>query len=121
MIKIIKGQTNSVTLRLNDNVTITNPIYVFEFTCVQSRELFYCTPLNISTTTRYDQFNIYEITGTVESVSLTASTPKVALSYGGFYNYKIYQSSDYVLGTHSVVLDEGKMVYDSGELGSFFF
>lgn len=121
MIQITKGLTNSITIRANDNVTISNPIFLFEFTSVQSREEFLFTPANISTTTRYNKFQVYEISGTGDSVSPTASTPKIELTYGGVYNYKVYQVYDYGLSASNIVLDEGKMIYDNGELESFFF
>jgi hypothetical protein len=121
MITINKGLTNSITIRANDNVTISNPQFLFEFTSVQSRETFLFIPIDLSTTTRYNKFQMYEISGTLDFESLTASTPKVQLTYGGFYNYKVYQVSNYSLSASSVVLDEGKMLYDNGEYDSFAF
>ena len=121
MININKGMSNSVVLRFNDNKTISNPIYVFEFTCVQSNELTYFTALDLSTSIRYNEFNITEITGTTYSLALTASNPRIELTYGGFYNYRVFESSDYILGTHSVILDEGKLFYNKGDYQSFFF
>lgn len=121
MITIKAGLTNSVTLRLNDNVTITNPIFLFELESVQSRQKFYFTAQDISTTTRYNQFVIREITGTTFSQSPTASTPNVKLSYGGFYNYKVYQTNNYTLATSSVILDYGKALYQNGEYEAYAF
>ncbi len=121
MITINQGMTNSVVLRFSDNLTIANPIYVFEFQSLQSKELTYFTATDESLTSRYNQFTIYEIGGTTQSLALTASIPQIQLTYGGYYNYRVFESNNYVLGTHSVVLDEGKMLFQNGEYETFFF
>jgi hypothetical protein len=123
MITINQGLTNSVVLRFNDNVTVQNPIYLFELQSVQSLEKFYFTAQDFSTNTRFNQFYIYEISGVTASLALTASIPQILLEYGGFYNYKVYQKTDYGLtaSTNDVILDYGKAVFYNGEYQNFFF
>lgn len=121
MITITSGATNSIVLRLNDNVTIQSPIYLFEMTSVQSKEKFYFTAQDISNTSRYNEFRIKEITGTTQSQSLTASTPNIKLSYGGIYNYIVYQATNYNLQPTSVILDYGKMLFVNGEYTTYAF
>ena len=121
MITINSGATNSITLRLSDNVVGDTPIYLFEFESVQSGETFYCTPANTSTTTKYNTFLIREITDTGLTASLTASMPLIELDYGGYFNYRIYEASDYSMATTSNILDYGKMLFINGEYQSFFF
>lgn len=121
MITITAGATNSIVLRLNDNVTIQSPIYLFEMTSVQSKEKFYFTSQDISTTTRYNEFKIKEITGTTQSQSPTASIPSIKLSYGGIYNYMVYQATNYNLQPTSVILDYGKMLFVNGEYTTYAF
>jgi hypothetical protein len=123
MITLNSGATNSVVLRLNDNVTISNPIFLFELESIQSREKFTFTAQDYSTNGRYNQFYIWEISGITASISLTASTPQILLEYGGFYNYKVIQKTNYGL-TYSdadTILDIGKAVFYNGEYQNFFF
>lgn len=121
MITITAGATNSFTLRLNDNVTIQNPIYLFEMQSVQSKQKFYFTAQDTSTTTRYNQFTIYESNSATQSLALTASTPIIRLSYGGIYNYRVYQTNSYDLQPTSVILDYGKMLFQNGEYTTYAF
>lgn len=122
MITITSGATNSIVLRLNDNKTINNPIYLFELTSVQSREKFYFTAYDYSQTTRFNEFKVFETTGTALPNSLTASTPYIRLSYGGSYLYKVYQKTNYTLNTNGgVLLDNGLLIFRNGEYQSFFF
>jgi hypothetical protein len=121
MITIKSGTSSTIVLRLNDNVTIVQPIYLFELESVQSRELFYFTAQDKSTTSRFNQFDILEITGTSYSASPTASTPRIQLTYGGVYNYKVYQKDNYILATSSVILDYGKALYQNGEYINYAF
>lgn len=121
MITIISGTANSITLRLNDNLVGTSSNFLFELESVQSHEKFYFIPADISTTTRFNSFDIFEASGTTHSNSLTASTPIITLSYGGSYNYTIYQTDNYTLATSSVILDQGKLLFENGEYITYAF
>lgn len=123
MIRINSGITNSIVLRFNDIKTITNPIYLFELTSVQSNQVYLFTATDISTNTRYNEFLVWEITGTTHSLAYTASTPRIELEYGGVYNYKVIQKAEYSLtySTLDMILDYGKALFYNGEYQDFFF
>jgi hypothetical protein len=116
MIIIRKDELNTFDLRLNDNVTINNPKFLFEFECVQSNEKFYVSPDDSSPSSRYNRFQIYSTTG-----SPTGSTPAILFNYGGQYLYTVYQMSDYGLTPSNVILDSGKAMFYNGEYDEFFF
>jgi hypothetical protein len=121
MINISVGATNSFSLRLNDNLTINNPIFLFELTSVQSNEKFYFTAQDLSTTTRFNSFKVYEVSNTSIPIALTASIPKIKLGYGGSYLYKVYQTTNYSLNPTDVVLDSGIAIFKNDEYEDFFF
>ena len=121
MININQGATNSIVLRLVDNITITDPIFLFELTCVQSNQVYLFTAQDQSTTSRFNKFEIFEVGGTTYSVSLTQSIPQIELEYGGSYLYKVYQADTYDLEPTDVILDSGKAIFYNGEYQSFFF
>lgn len=122
MINILKGATNSFTLRFNDNVVGTQSNYLFEFQSIQSGHIFYCIPEDTSTDKdRYNLFCIHEISGTTYSESLTSSIPKIEFGYGGSYEWKVYEVEDYSLTPSSIILDSGKMTFFDGEYSDFFF
>lgn len=121
MINLNKGATNSIVLRLSDKVTIQNPIYLFELTSVQSNQVFYFTPQDQSITNRFNSFKVFEISGTDEDISLTASIPHIQLTYGGSYLYKVYQATNYSLQPTQVILDSGLAIFRNGEYDNFFF
>ena len=121
MITINSGSTNSVTLRLNENIVGDTPIFLFEFECVQSGGITYCIPTDQSTSSKYNVFEIREISDTGLTQSLTASIPFIELEYGGYYNYRVYETDNYSLDPTDIILDYGKMVFINGEYNSFFF
>jgi hypothetical protein len=123
MITIKEGQLNQFMIRSNDNISATGSLFLFEFESIQSREKFYFIPQNLSTNNRYMEFNVQEITGTTFSYSPTASTSRIFLTYGGQYNYKLYQHQDYSLtaSTTDPVIDYGKGLFLNGEYQDFFF
>ena len=107
MININAGATNSVVLRLDE----FSDIYLFEVKSIQSNEVFYFTAANISPTTRFFEFKIYEVSGTGDIVALTASIPRIKLSYGGSYNYTLYGTDNFDLQPTENILDEGKLEF----------
>lgn len=79
MMKIIQGQSNTVTLTLTENVTLTSPYYLFEFIKNSTGQKFYCIPTDTSSYTyRYNRFTITE-----------GST--VTLAETGEYTYNVYE------------------------------
>jgi hypothetical protein len=121
MIILNQGLTNSVVLRLNDNIVGNNPIFLFELTCVQSNQVFLFTAEDFSTTSRYNNFIIDEIGGTGDTPAPTASVPKIQLEFGGSYLYKVYEADSYDLIPTDIILDSGKALFINGEYQSFFF
>jgi len=77
MLTINKGQLNSLTVTATELTTVSNPIFVFEFTHSQSREVVTCTLNNESNSTaRFDEFFLDE--------GVDATFP-----FDGQYTYKI--------------------------------
>jgi uncharacterized membrane protein len=91
MLLIKKGQTNTLSVSVSLNATISNPYYLFSFTNILSKEKVNFVPNNITNGTedRYDEFEFIEGT----PVNLTASTPTVNFIYEGQYWCEIYQQS----------------------------
>lgn len=91
MLLIKKGQTNTLSLSVSLNATISNPYYLFSFTNILSKEKVNFVPKNITNGTqdRYDEFEFIEGT----PVNLTASTPTVNFIYEGQYWCEVYQQS----------------------------
>lgn len=113
MININSGATNSVVLRLDS----ISPIYLFKLTSVQSNETFFFTADNISPSTKFFECRIYEVSGTTQSVALTASMPLIQLSYGGSYNYTLYGTDNYDLEPTNDILDTGKLTFNKPRVG----
>lgn len=61
MFTIIKGQANTVVLTLSEKTTITNPVYLFEFTNVSTNDVktFIAQDVSINKL-RYNEFTITE-------------------------------------------------------------
>lgn len=116
MININAGLTNSVVLRLDK----TASIYLFKVVSIQSNETFFFTADNISPSTRFFECKIYEVSGTTQSVALTASVPQIELSYGGSYHYTLYGSDNYDLEPTDDILDVGKLTFKNIEWDSYF-
>ena len=116
MININSGATNSVVLRLDD----TADIYLFEVMSIQSNEVFYFTAADISPSNRFFECKVYEVSGTNDLVALTASIPRIKLSYGGSYNYTLYGTDNYDLEPTENILDKGKLFYKNIEWQDFF-
>lgn len=79
MIKLIKNTANNVIITVTENVTLTNPVFLFDLTYNSSSNNSYqFIADNISSaTTRYDQFIIQnQISGITEQ---------------GWFTYKVYE------------------------------
>lgn len=88
MLRIIKDTTNTLTLTLTENSTVSNPFYLFEFQNQTSLVKYYF----ISTDTsqfkqRYNRFSL------VERDSPNTLQGQVSLDNEGFYDYKVYQTN----------------------------
>lgn len=123
MITFKEGELNRFIIRANDNIVGTGSVFMFELESIQSKEKFYFTPQNTSTTSRYMEFQVQEITGTTFSFAPTASIPQIYLTYGGQYNYRLFQQTDYSLtpDNYKDVIDFGKAMFYNGEYQDFFF
>ena len=91
MLLIKKGQTNSLSVSVSLNATISNPYYLFSFTNILSKDTVNFVPNNITNGTedRYNEFEFIEGT----PINLTASTPTVNFNYEGQYWCEIYQQT----------------------------
>lgn len=117
MINIKRGEINKIILRL-DRVA---PYYLFKFKSVQSGEEIFFTAENISPSTRFFECKIYEVSGTPDSIALTASQPQIELKYEGSYDWTLWGIDDNILEPNDNILDRGKMVYTGSEFDTFFF
>jgi hypothetical protein len=107
MINLKSGMTSSIALRFDK----ASDIYLFELKSIQERETYLFTAENLSPTDRFFEFKIFEVSGTIEEIALTASIPKIKLNWQGSYNYKIYGVEDYNLEVNDNILDIGKLIF----------
>lgn len=108
MINLVKGHENKVILRLSSNIDIPDPYFLFNLKSIQSGLEYNFMPEDVSNYSRFNEFNIIEITGTSQSISLTSSTPKIYLDYTGSYLYTIYQMATQSLIPNGKILEQGK-------------
>jgi hypothetical protein len=88
MIRFQKGATNTVTVTLTENSTLTNPIYLFQFTNQQTATDYYFIATDTSTfKERYNQFQV------VEKSNPDTLNGEVLLGNEGFYNYYVYETT----------------------------
>lgn len=88
MIEFRKTYTNTVTVTLTENATISNPIYLFLFKNQQSGVNYYFIATDTSAfKQRYNQFQV------IEKANANTLNGEVSLDNEGFYDYTIYQTS----------------------------
>ena len=88
MIEFRKTYTNTVTVTLTENSTISNPIYLFLFKNQQSGVDYYFIATDTSAfKQRYNQFQV------IEKTNANTLNGEVSLGNEGFYDYTIYQTS----------------------------
>lgn len=88
MIEFRKTYTNTVTVTLTENATISNPIYLFLFKNQQSGVNYYFIATDTSAfKQRYNQFKV------IEKTNANTLNGEVSLDNEGFYDYTIYQTS----------------------------
>jgi hypothetical protein len=86
MIQFTKGQTNTLTLTLTENSTLTNPIYLFQFNNQQTNVDYYFIANDTSQyKERYNRFVISSGTDTLNA--------EIELGNEGFYNYYVYETN----------------------------
>lgn len=88
MIKINKGQANTVVLTLTEKCTLTNPLFLFRFISDQSKISY--TFIASDNSLHPDRYNRFEITETNTPI-LTNS--EVSLPLTGYYSYIIYEQT----------------------------
>ena len=88
MIRITKGQANTVTVTLYENSTTASPIYLFKFVNQQTAVSYYFIATDTSVyKRRYNQFTVTEMANPNTLIG------QVALPHEGFYDYYIYQTN----------------------------
>jgi len=87
MITINKGQTNEVSVTLNEKITITNPSFVFVFTndTTGTTKTFTATDTSL-TPVRFNRFSI------IENVTEDVYNGTISLTNQGFWSYSIYET-----------------------------
>lgn len=108
MIKLTKDTTNSnIALTLTEKVTISNPVFLFEFINDVSLSTKYYV-ISADTSTETQRYNLFEI---VEGVD-DPTNGSVILGLEGFYKYNVYEQA-----TGSTNLDPtGLTVVESGKM-----
>jgi len=88
MITITRGTTNTIILTLTEKVSIGNPVFLFVFTCDQTRQAYSCIASDQSEFTyRYNEFLI------AETASPNLLTSEISLPFPGDYHYAVYQQT----------------------------
>ena len=86
MIQFQKGQSNTLTLTLTENSTLTNPIYLFQFNNQQTNVDYYFIANDTSQyKQRYNEFEVLPGTDTLNG--------EIELGNEGFYNYYVYETN----------------------------
>lgn len=90
MLKITKGQANTITLTLNERQTLTAPYFLFEFVNDATRQAKRVILTDTSDfPERYNQFVITEVAAGAEN--LTGGS--VNLEPAGFWTYRVYEQT----------------------------
>ena len=86
MILLNQNTVNTIVLTLAEKTTISNPYYLFEFVCDDTKEITYFTGLDISTNySRYNEFLIELTNGSEDRLNSVLNMP-----LNGFYSYNVY-------------------------------
>jgi|SRR6185437_135306 len=108
MITITRGTVNTIVLTLTENISISNPVFLFVFTNDQTRQAYQCIAADQSGFTyRYNEFFISE------TASPAPFAGGVSLPSPGDYHYAVYQQTstsnlDPTLAER--LLETGKMI-----------
>lgn len=125
MIFITKNATNNVYLTAREKSSIalssTTAVtyYLFNFVNDLTQADLYFVPIHVTSTTRYDHFQITE--GNIPN--LTAGT--VTLNPNYFFSYYVYENLTnpynlYLSGTTGVLIESGKVLVSGGTYQSTF-
>lgn len=119
MLQIIKGQLNEVIVTVSENVTISNPFFLWVFRLRQSPTVMVkCLAVNTSTVTvRYDSFNI---TDTANPDNMNG---EIEFGTTGEWEYTVYQkaTNDLTIPSDTAILETGivKVIGDESSPISF--
>lgn len=120
MIKITKGQANTVVLTLTEKSTLTNPDYLFVFKNDQTElEYIFIAADTSLYPERYNQFRITETSSTPDPLDGEVELPVLK-----FYTYTVYEQNsatnlDPLLATG--VVEVGKVeVFDTASTDSTY-
>lgn len=113
MIFLNRNTVNQIVLTLSENVTITNPYFIFSFqhyaTLTDPESIIYFTAPDDSNYT--NRYNIFELTES-DSGSTSGGNDVDLYLKPGQYEYKVYQSTTASLDPNGFgsLLETGKMV-----------
>tara|TARA_R110001632_G_scaffold225288_1_gene358189 strand:+ start:531 stop:935 length:405 start_codon:yes stop_codon:yes gene_type:complete len=86
MILLRQDTQNTVIVTLKEKTTLSEPYYLFEFVCDNTKEITYFTGVDLSTNkTRFNEFLIELTTGIEDRLDSILNMP-----LNGFYSYNIY-------------------------------
>jgi len=109
MILLNQNTSNTIVLTLKEKTSFSNPYYLFEFICDNTKEYTYFT--SVDTSTNKSRFNSFIL-------ELTTSTPDLlnsVLNYplNGFYSYNIYSqvsASNLNVDNTIEIVESGKVI-----------
>lgn len=109
MIKIIKGESRDIIVTLNENQTLTNPDFLFEFTNDTTGETKIFTQFDSS---EYpERYNLFVIT---DSTTELPYNGQMDFSPVGYWSYNIYETvqaspNSLVVPSPGYLLESGKV------------
>jgi hypothetical protein len=115
MFSIKKGQTNTISVSVSLDATISNPYYLFSFVNILSKDTINFVPKNITNGTqdRYNEFEFVEGYPT----NLSLDPPQASFNYEGQYWVYIYEqtgsTNTHISGTTSMLYDGRAVVNDT--------
>jgi len=107
MFLIKKGQTNTISVSVSLNATLSSPYYLFSFVNILSKNTINFVPKNITNGTeiRYDEFEFVE----TDNPNPLSDPPEVSFDYEGQYWVYIYEqtgsTNTQISGTTSLLYD----------------
>ena len=120
MLVIRKNKFNELVATASQNKTLSNPVYLFSFQHIFSKEKVSFIPHKVITSTsRYDEFQFIES----PNQDLTQSIPFVSFSQDGQYWYSIYEqlstTNTDVSKTHNKVEEGRAVVLNDSQVSPF--
>lgn len=113
---IIKGNSNNLYLTVGERQTLVNPYYLFSFYSHSSKETTNCILPLLSSTTRYDLFQLNESA----NENLTGGTVSLEKGWYSYFVYEQASSTNLNLSSTGSLLEKG-VVQVSGSTNEIIY